>query len=69
MGGEFGLEEYIKMADLARSIKGRMIVSVNDIPEIKTAFKGLSMRRLSTRYTVGGDQHQKVARELLIWNW
>jgi hypothetical protein len=47
------------MAELARWIKGRMIVSVNDIPEMKTAFKGLSMRRLSTRYRVGGDQHPK----------
>lgn len=68
-GSEFGLEEYDKMADLARSIKGRMLVSVNDIPEMKTAFKGLSMRCLNTRYTVGGDQRQKAAQELLIWNW
>lgn len=34
-GVGFGLEQYDRMAELARSISGRMIISVNDIPEMR----------------------------------
>ena len=36
-GVEFGLENYDHMAELARSIKGKMIISVNDILEMRQA--------------------------------
>lgn len=69
-GVEFGLEQYALMADLAKSIKGRMIVSVNDIPEMRLAFSGLQMERLEINYTVGGGGRSKgTAGELLIRNW
>lgn len=69
-GVDFGLEQYALMADLARSIKGRMIVSVNDIPEMRQAFSGLQMERLEINYTVGGAGRSKgAAGELLIRNW
>ena len=32
-GVEFGFENYEKMAEIMRSMKGKMIVTVNDIPE------------------------------------
>ena len=68
-GMDFGLEQYQLMAELARSIRGRMIISVNDIPEMREAFDGLVMRTLGIRYTVGGSQQGRQAKELLIWNW
>lgn len=69
-GVDFGLEQYALMADLAKSIKGRMIVSVNDIPAMRQAFAGLEMERLEINYTVGGAGRSKgAARELLIRNW
>lgn len=69
-GVDFGLEQYALMADLAKSIKGRMIVSVNDIPEMRQAFSGLQMERLEINYTVGGAGRSKgAAGELLIRNW
>jgi DNA adenine methylase len=37
-GVDFGLEQYAIMADLARSIKGKIMISVNDIPEMREAF-------------------------------
>lgn len=57
------------MADLARSIKGKMIVSVNDIPEMRKIFKGLPMKRLAIRYTVAGATPSKQTAELLITNF
>lgn len=55
---------------LAKSIKGRMIVSVNDIPAMRQAFAGLEMERLEINYTVCGAGRSKgTAGELLIRNW
>ena len=66
----FGLEQYARMADLAKSIKGRMMISVNDIPAMRDTFAGLSMQRLEIAYTVGGaNADRKKTGELLIRNW
>jgi DNA adenine methylase len=69
-GVEFGLDQYERMAELLRTIKGRAIVSVNDIPEMRQAFKGLTMRHLRIRYTVGDRGRGRGEKgELLIRNW
>jgi len=67
-GVDFGLDQYQKMADLARSIQGRMLISVNDIPEMRAIFEGLTVKKLDIRYTVGGGKG-KQSGELLIRNW
>lgn len=69
-GVDFGLNEYAKMAELARAIKGKMVISVNDIPEMREAFEGLPNERLEISYTVGasGRGRAKVG-ELLIRNF
>ena len=68
-GVEFGLEQYDQMAELARSISGRMIISVNDIPEMRKAFSGLRIADLEIRYTVGGSgRSNSASRELVIIN-
>jgi DNA adenine methylase len=67
-GVEFGLEQYALIAAAARSIKGRMVVSVNDIPEMRDAFAGLAMESLSINYAVGRGG-PTPRRELVIRNW
>ncbi|ARO88191.1 restriction endonuclease subunit M [Nitrosospira lacus] len=68
-GVPFGLEQYDQMADLARSIKGKMVISVNDIPEMHKAFNGLAMESVDITYTVGGAQRSGKRSELIIRNW
>lgn len=68
-GVEFGLEQYDQMADLARSINGRMLISVNDIPEMRRAFAGLNMETVKINYTVGGKQGRRERGELVIRSW
>jgi len=68
-GVDFGLDQYAKMAELAKSIKGKMIISVNDIPEMRLAFAGLEMESVGINYTVGGSKRNKPANELIIRNW
>ena len=69
-GTDFGLEQYPRMAELAKTIQGRMIISVNDIPEMRQAFDGLSIDRVDINYTVGGVGRSKDRKgELIIRNW
>lgn len=69
-GVDFGLEQYGRMAELARSIKGKMIISVNDIPEMRQAFAGLTIDQVPIRYTVGGAKKARAeVSELIIRNW
>ncbi|CAI8737613.1 hypothetical protein [Methylococcus capsulatus] len=44
------------MAELARTIQGSMVISVNDIPEMREAFEGLPLGRIGIRYSFGKDR-------------
>ncbi len=68
-GVEFGLEQYNQMASLAREIKGKVMISVNDIPEMRQAFVGLNMDTVKINYTVGGQNGRGEKGELVIRNW
>lgn len=46
-----------------------MIISVNDIPEMRKAFKGLAMEAVGIKYSVGKSGRGTERRELIIWNW
>ncbi|WP_437216751.1 DNA adenine methylase [Pectobacterium sp. LFLA-215] len=66
-GVEFGLENYIQMVQLARKIKGKMIISVNDIPEMRQTFEGLNLQSLGIKYSLSGKPAPR--RELVICNF
>ncbi|SFU80353.1 DNA adenine methylase [Halomonas korlensis] len=66
-GSEFALEEYDRMAELARDAQGQVVISVNDIPEMHSAFAGLKIHTTQIRYTVGKTTTSKRG-ELMISN-
>lgn len=68
-GVEFGLENYDHMADLARRIKGKMIISVNDIPEMRLAFNGLNMQSVDISYNLKVTGKPSPKKELVICNF
>ncbi|MCO6427603.1 hypothetical protein [Nitrosomonas communis] len=68
-GVDFGLEQYAQIAELAKTIKGKMITSVNDIQEMREAFDGLEMQQVTINYTVGGQQGRAQRSELIIRNF
>lgn len=70
-GVEFGLEQYDLMADLARTIQGKMVISVNDHPEMRRAFAGLEMEDLEIKYSVRNRRSGDcpASQELLIRNF
>lgn len=66
-GVEFGLEQYAAIASMARTIKGNMIISVNDIPEMRQTFSGLHIEAVDLKYSLGSNHHQ--GKELIIRNF
>jgi DNA adenine methylase len=66
--GTFDFEQYQAMADLAGSIKGRMVISINDHPQIREVFAGLRLKVVPFRHTVSG-QGGKQVNELIYFNW
>ncbi len=68
-GVDFPLAEYERMAELARSMQGTIIISVNDHPEMRRVFDGLPMQSVPITYTVGGSGSAEETAELIIGNW
>lgn len=68
-GVEFGLENYDHMAELARSTKGKVIISVNDIPEMRQAFNGLNMQSVDISYNLKVTGKPSPKKELVICNF
>jgi len=66
-GCDFPLEEYYRMGELARTGQGQFVISVNDTPEMRDAFKGLTIQTTEIRYTVG-QKATEPRGELIISN-
>ncbi|MBH2976837.1 DNA adenine methylase [Serratia marcescens] len=68
-GVDFSLDNYTRMADLARSIQGKMIISVNDIPEMRRAFNGLNIQTVDISYNLKVTGKATPRKELVICNF
>ncbi|WP_369436608.1 DNA adenine methylase [Serratia marcescens] len=68
-GVEFGLDNYDRMVALARSIKGKMIISVNDIPEMRAAFRGMTRMCVDIKYNLTVTGQATPRKELVICNF
>ena len=65
--GIFSKADFDELARLLKGIKGRFILSINDVPEIRQIFKAFYIKEVQTTYTVGTHPGKK-ANELLIGN-
>ncbi len=70
-GVDFPFENYERMAAFMRTCKGKVMVSINDHPDIRRAFEGFHMEQLSIRYSTGNQRQggQAASSELVIMNW
>ncbi|HBV4911588.1 TPA: DNA adenine methylase [Serratia marcescens] len=68
-GVDFPPGNYIRMAALARSIKGKMVISVNDIPEMRQAFNGLNIQTVDISYNLKVTGKATLRKELVICNF
>ena len=70
-GVEFGVENYQRMAEFMRRCQGRVMVSINDHPDIRRVFEGFHFETTEIRYTTTNQRQNKaeLRGELIIMNW
>ncbi len=70
-GVDFPFEQYERIAEFMRTCKGKVMVSINDHPDIRAAFDGFHFEHLDIRYTTTNQRHGQadVSGELVIMNW
>lgn len=70
-GVPFPLTEYERMAVKMRTCKGKVMVSINDHPDIRRVFDGFAMLGLSIKYSINNATvgSPSTSRELVITNW
>lgn len=65
--GLFVRGDFARMADQLAQIKGRFILSLNDVPEMRRIFSAFKVDAVTTRYSVA-RRASKTAGELIISN-
>ena len=65
--GQFSREDFTRLASHLATIKGRFILSLNDLPEVRQIFKAFKIDSVTTRYSCSKGAN-KTACELLISN-
>lgn len=68
-GVPFGIEQYQRMAEVMRTMKGKAILTINDHPDMKAVFAGFSTKEVEINYTVGGGGKSNKSREMVIKTW
>ena len=66
--GIFSKADFTALRDQLATVKGKWLVSINDVPEIRALFKGFEIKRVSTKYSIASSKSQQVS-ELLIANY
>lgn len=57
------------MLELSQSIEGKLMISINDHPDIMALFEGLYSKGFDYTYTVGGGHNQQSVVEMLFANF
>lgn len=68
-GVEFGFEHYEQLAEFMRSCKGKVMVSINDHPDIRRVFAGFWTEGLDIKYCTTAHGEHKTSRELVVCNY
>jgi DNA adenine methylase len=69
-GVDFDFQNYLDMADFMRTAKGKVMVSINDHPDIRRAFEGMWFLELDIKYSVANNHGAAATSgELVITNW
>ena len=62
----FGRQDFQRLAGILTALKGRFLMSINDVPEIRTLFAWARIEEVTTTYTIAGKGAAQPAAELLI---
>ncbi|MFT5864906.1 MAG: DNA adenine methylase, partial [Gammaproteobacteria bacterium] len=66
----FARSEFVCMAKQLGKIKGKFLMSINDVPAIRDAFKAFELTAVETTYSIAKQTKDGVKRgELLVSNF
>lgn len=69
-GVPFEWEQYELLAEAMRTCKGKMMISINDHPDIRRCFAEFHIESLGIKYSVANTHGApETSRELVITNW
>ena len=67
--GLFERADFARLAEVLRGLKGRFLMSLNDVPEVRETFREFEIEALETTYTVAArGQGRGKTGELIIRN-
>jgi DNA adenine methylase len=62
----FNRADFQRLGDILKAIKGRFLMSINDVPQIREIFAWATFDEVKTTYTIAGKGAAVPAAELLI---
>lgn len=62
----FSRDDFARLATMLAGIKGRFILSLNDVPDVRATFAAFHIASVATTYSVGGGSEARA--EVLISN-
>ena len=62
------LEDYQKMAEVLAGIKAQFILSINDVSEMRQAFKDFNVEPVTLKYSASRESWTR-GKELLVRNF
>ena len=65
----FTRADFARMADMMAGIKGRFLMSINDVPEIRETFEQFNLSEVTTTYSIGTKRTGEARAELLVSNF
>ena len=66
--GLFCKDDFVRLRDLLTNIKGKFILSINDVPQIRELFCDFRIIEVKTKYSLSKDNNKDVT-ELLVMNY
>ncbi len=67
--GGFGKKEHEKLAKILLHVKGKFMLSYNDIEYVRSLYKGFNIKEVKTNYMLSKNSRGKIAKELIICNF
>ena len=64
--GLFGRNEFQQLSAALQGLRGRFILSLNDVPEVHALFAWAQIETVELSYQAGGGQRTKPVREVII---
>ena len=66
----FSRADFEKLRELLKNIKGKFILSLNDIPEVRELFDGFYFHTKQIRWSLNSKAHdENNGKELIITNF